>query len=201
MENNKQYRSFNGTVDFNEQENTESRLVSGYAIRFNEESQNMGFYEIIDRGAVTQEVLDNSDIFAKLNHRDDAILARSRYGEGSLTLELREDGLYYMFDAPHTQWGDELLEHIKRGEISTSSFAFTVSNEKDSERWFKTEDGTIKREIYKIGRLYDVSPTFEAAYLTTSCNARNAEAIKEIQNKSEQINEKMDALKEKLNSL
>ena len=68
-----------------------------------------------------------SDIYARLNHREDTVLARSRYGEGTLHLELRNDGLFYSFEAPHTAAGDELLEHIKRGEISTSSFAFTVS--------------------------------------------------------------------------
>lgn len=193
----KQYRSFNGTVD---NSNAESRMVSGYAIRFNEESQNLGFYETIDRSALTQEVIDNSDIYAKLNHRDDAILARSRYGEGSLSLELREDGLFYCFESPNTQWGDELLEHIKRGEISTSSFAFTVSPEPKSERWYK-QDGTIKRTIYKIDRLFDVSPTFEGAYLTTSCTARNKEVSDEIINKSAEIDKKMDDLAEEIKNL
>lgn len=31
----------------------ESRIVEGYAVRFNEESQNLGFYETIDKGAIT----------------------------------------------------------------------------------------------------------------------------------------------------
>ena len=194
----KQYRSFNGTID---NSNTESRVVSGYAIRFNEESQNMGFIETIDRSALTQEVINNSDIYAKLNHRDDAILARSRYGEGSLSLELREDGLFYSFESPNTQWGNELLEHIKRGEISTSSFAFMVAQDPNAERWYKTEDGTIKRTIYKIGRLFDVSPTYEAAYLTTSCNTRNMDEVEKIKAKSKEIDENMNSLKDKLEEL
>lgn len=169
-----QYRSFNGTINSNE-----SRTVEGYAIRFNEESQNIGFYEMIDKNALTQEVINNSDIYARFNHREDAVLARSRYGEGSLELELREDGLFYRFEAPHTTWGDELLEHIKRGEIRTSSFAFIVSDEEGSEKWYR-EDGVIKRTIYKIGQLFDVSPTFEGAYLTTTCDARSAEFIKQL---------------------
>lgn len=175
MEKEKQYRSFNGTSCL--QEGEESRLVEGYAIRFNEESQNLGFYETISRSALTQEVIDQSDIFALFNHRDDAVLARSRYGEGSLELELREDGLFYRFEAPKTQWGDELLEHIKRGEVSTSSFAFTISEQGD--KWYK-EDGKIKRTILEISKLYDVSPTFEGAYLTTSCNKRSLDMVEEL---------------------
>lgn len=187
MEN--EFRSFNGTIEALKE--NESRFVEGYAIRFNEESQNLGFYETIDKGAVTQEILDKSDIYCKLNHRDDAILARCRYGEGSLHLELREDGLYYSFEAPHTQYGDELLEHIKRGEISTSSFAFAVANSSDSEKWYK-ENGVIKRTIYKIERLFDVAPTFEGAYLTTSCNQRALDKIEELNKESLEIEERKE---------
>ena len=131
-----------------------------------------------------------------MNHKDDAILARSRYGEGSLSLELREDGLFYSFEAPNTQWGNELLEHIKRGEITTSSFAFTIADNGKSERWYK-EDGKLKRTILLIDRLYDVSPTFEGAYLTTSCSARSQEMV----DKSNAIDEKMNALIEEIDSL
>lgn len=154
----------------------EGRTVSGYAIRFDEESQNLGFYETIARGAVTDEIIKNSDVFARMDHRDDVVLARSRYGEGSLTLELREDGLFYSFECPNTIWGDELLEHIRRGEISTSSFAFTLPDNKECQRWYKDDNGRLCRTIYQIDRLWDVSPVFEPAYLTTSCSARSKEA-------------------------
>ena len=154
----------------------EGRTVSGYAIRFDEESQNLGFYETIARGAVTDEIIKNSDVFARMDHRDDVVLARSRYGEGSLSLELREDGLFYSFECPNTIWGDELLEHIRRGEISTSSFAFSLPDNKECQRWYKDENGRLCRTIYQIGALYDVSPVFEPAYLTTSCSARSKEA-------------------------
>lgn len=154
----------------------EGRTVSGYAIRFDEESQNLGFYETIARGAVTEDTVKNSDIFARMDHRDDVVLARSRYGEGSLSLELREDGLFYSFEAPNTIWGDELLEHIRRGEISTSSFAFSLPDNKECQRWYKDESGRLCRTIYQISALYDVSPVFEPAYLTTSCSARSKEA-------------------------
>ena len=191
---NKQYRAFNGTVGTSE----DSRIVEGYAVRFNEPSQNMGFYETIERGAITEDVIKKSDIYARLNHREDTVLARSRYGEGTLSLELREDGLFYRFEAPHTQAGDELLEHIKRGEISTSSFAFTIANNSKAERWYK-EDGVMKRTVYKIDRLYDVSPTFEGAYLTTSCYSRSMGD--EMAKQSEKVDKKMNYYKEMINQL
>lgn len=112
------------------------RTVSGYAIVFDSYSDNLGFIEIINKSAVTDELINNSDVFAKLNHCDDKILARSNRGKGSLKLTLDEIGLRYEFEAPHTQYGEELLEHLRRGEINRSSFAFTVDkNDKEAERW------------------------------------------------------------------
>lgn len=189
----KQYRSFNGTIT-----GSNERIVEGYAVRFNEPSQNIGFYETISPEAITEDVIKKSDIYARLNHREDTVLARSRYGEGTLQLELRSDGLFYRFEAPHTQAGDELLEHIKRGEISTSSFAFSIADDSKAERWYK-EDGKMKRTVYKIDRLYDVSPTFEGAYLTTSCYSR--EKGKAMQELSDKVEKKMEYLKTEIDKL
>lgn len=194
MEKNKEFRCFNGTI---ERSKEDSRIVEGYAVRFNEPSQNIGFFETIDKGAITEDTIKQSDIYARLNHREDTVLARSRYGEGTLSLSLTDEGLYYRFEAPHTAAGDELLEHIKRGEISTSSFAFTVADDK-SERWYK-EDGQLKRTIYKIDRLYDVSPTFEGAYLSTSCYSRDkGKAMQEL---SEKVDKKMDYYRKEIDQL
>ena len=70
--------------------------------------------------------------------------------------------------------GDELLEGIKRGDISTSSFAFTVG--KDS--WTKRSDGNYLRTISSISSLFDVSPVYRAAYDATSVNMRGLEEAK-----------------------
>ena len=138
----------------------DGRSVSGYAVRFESESLNMGFVEVIHRGAITNETIAESDIFALLNHNENVVLARSNHGTGSLTLSVDNDGVFYQFEAPNTNHGDELLEHIKRGEISQSSFAFSVANEDGAEKWTKRADGTILREIFKIARLYDISPVY-----------------------------------------
>lgn len=168
----------------------ESRIVGGYAVKFDSKSQNIGFYEIIRKSAITEDTIMKSDIFALFNHDTDAVLARSRYGEGSLALELRDDGLYYEFEAPHTTIGDELLEHLKRGEISTSSFAFTLPEDGSGENWFRDEEGDLVREITKIDRLYDVSPVYEPAYLATSCSQRALDKVKFF----EGINNKYDSM-------
>lgn len=185
-----------GNISIRNSETEESRIVEGYAVRFGEESQFIGFYETIDRSAITEDTIKSSDVFAKLNHNDNDILARSRYGEGSLTLELREDGLYYSFVSPNTRAGDELLEHIRRGEITSSSFAFTISQESGAEKWYR-EDDTLKRTIYKIDKLYDVSPVYEPAYPTTSCSARGQEMVKT----AEEVDKVLDNLSEEIDKM
>ena len=158
------------------------RLVSGYAVRFDVESVNIGFVEIIHRGAITDETIAESDVFALLNHNEQTVLARSNHGTGSLSLTVDENGVFYEFESPQTIYGDELLEHIKRGEISQSSFAFTVSPEDGAEKWTKRSDGVIQRDIYKIARLYDISPVYQPAYQSTTCSKRALEKLDEIQN-------------------
>ena len=188
----KEYRELNNNINSNE----ESRTVEGYAVVFDSWSENLGFYEKIHRGAITQDTINNSDIFCKFNHSDDKILARSKYGTGSLLLEVDEVGVRYLFEAPHTQLGDELLEHLHRGDITSSSFAFTISDEPNSERWYK-ENGILYREIYKIDRLYDVSPVWSPAYEATTCSARSHEDkvyYNSIIDKSNEIDEKMNGL-------
>ena len=173
-----------------QEDEKESRIVSGYAVKFDSKSQDMGFFEIIRKGAITEETIMNSDIYARFNHDENTVLARSRFGEGSLALELRDDGLYYEFEAPHTAIGDELIEHLKRGEMYTSSFAFTLPEDGSGEIWYRDSEGNLIREITKIERLFDISPVYEPAYLATSCSQRALDKVKSI----EDINNKYDSM-------
>lgn len=173
-----------------QEDEKESRIVSGYAVKFDSKSQDMGFFEIIRKGAITEETIMNSDIYARFNHDENTVLARSRFGEGSLALELRDDGLYYEFEAPHTAIGDELIEHLKRGEMYTSSFAFTLPEDGSGENWYRDSEGNLIREITKIERLFDISPVYEPAYLATSCSQRALDKVKSI----EDINNKYDSM-------
>ena len=147
--------------------------------------------------AITNVNIDNQLAGILSRFSDDYILARSKKGKGSLTLELRDDGLFYSFQIPNTEKGNELLEHIRRGEISTSSFAFRVSDEPNSERWYKTEDGVIHRDILKIGYLADIAPVFSEAYSETYCSLRGEDMVKT----SHEIDAKMDLLRKELLSL
>lgn len=178
------------TRDYNE-----SRHVEGYAVVFESLSEDLGFYETIERGAITQELVDNSDIFALLNHDDDKVLARSNKGIGSLKLTVDERGLKYEFDAADTQLGNDLLEYLKRGEISTSSFAFYIDpRDPEAESW-ERKNGASYRTIHKIAYLHDVSPVWNAAYSATSVAQRCLDKAKELEDR--ELEEQRKAEEEK----
>ena len=171
---------------------TNGRTVSGYAIRFNEDSAFMGFTERISPSALPASMLENADIFAYFNHDWSKVLART---PNSLKLDLRDDGLYYEFEAPNTQDGNDLLEHIKRGEMYGTSFAFSLPEDGSGEVWTKQEDGTYMREIIMFDALYEISPVYTPAYPTTSVSARCLEHVRKLeeQNMKEDEKDEMEA--------
>lgn len=176
----------------------ESRTVTGYAICFDTPSEDLGFIEVIHAGAVTEDTIKGSDVFAKFNHDDGKVLARSKFGQGSLLLEVDEKGLRYMFDAPNTDLGNELLEYLKRGDLNQSSFAFSVdTTDPTAERWHK-ENGILYRDIFRIERLYDVSPVFQPAYEATTCTSKR---FKEVETVSKELDGKLNALIEEISKL
>lgn len=172
--------------------NVDTRIVEGYAIVFNSQSEDLGFYETISPSAVTEDTINTSDVFCLFNHNPDKVLARCRYGEGSLSLSIDEKGLKYSFQAPNTELGNELIEHIRRGEIDGSSFAFIVSSEEGSEVW-ENINGTTHRTIHKIECLVDVSPVWQPAYSATSVSARAKEMLNTMEKeKLEQLDNEKD---------
>ena len=147
----------------------DNRHIEGYAIVFNSLSNDLGgFREIIEQGAITDELIKNSDILCLMNHDiKRGVLARSYHGRGSLKLEIDEHGLHYSFDAPNTDLGDEVLEGIRRGDISKCSFAFVCGED----NWTKDENGEYIRHVKKIKNLYDVSLVYHPAYEETEAIA------------------------------
>ena len=148
---------------------SESRHIEGYAIVFNSLSNDLGgFREIIEQGAITDELIKNSDILCLMNHDiKKGVLARSYQGRGSLKLDIDEHGLHYSFEAPKTALGDEVLEGIRRGDISKCSFAFVCGED----NWTKDENGEYIRHVKKIKNLYDVSLVYHPAYDETEVKA------------------------------
>ena len=138
-------------------------VVVGYGSVFNSRSENLGgFFEFISPTAITDETIKNSDVRALINHDPNLILARSKFGEGNLNLSIDETGLKYSYELPDTTYGRDLGVNLKNGNISQSSFAFTIAEGGDS--WTTDENGNDIRTINKIDRLFDISSVTYPAY-------------------------------------
>lgn len=142
-----------------------SRTVRGYACVFGSVSEDMGFREVLAPGCITQETIDRSTILARFNHDDGKVLAKCDRGAGSLKLTVDDKGLAYEFEAPRTPAGDECLEMISRGDVSQSSFAFTIARD----QW-RYANGEYICTILEVDQLYDVAPVFNPAYRATTCS-------------------------------
>lgn len=139
--------------------------ISGYAIRFNEPSQPLeyGFKEIIKPGAFS-ESLAQRNIVALHQHDDKQLLGSTQ--ANSLRLEEREEGIHFELDLLETR--KELYELVKRGDLSSASFGFTVTDEK-----FNRNGNEDIREVRK-GTLYEISLVHTPAYPTTTVVAQRS---------------------------
>jgi len=152
-------------------------VVEGYASNFDVEYDLGYFKESVARGAFDDVMQD--DVRFLLNHTG-APLARTT--NGTLELSVDDQGLKYRAALADTQDGRDLYKLIKRGDITQSSFAFTI----DSDTW--SEDRST-RTITKVGKLLDTSAVTYPASPTASVYARNmAAAAQEVEElKDEQV--------------
>ena len=181
--NNHEIRSF--TI-----EQKDTRHVAGYAIVFNSLSVDLGgFREIISSDAITQELIDNSDVIFNYNHDNNMMLGRSRNGQGTLSLRKDEHGLYFECELPNSPMGENVLESIKRGDLSQCSFAFTINPEDEgAETWERRDDG-IYRTINRIAGLYDVSAVCTPAYEDTEISTRAKNILEEMNKEDIELRE------------
>ena len=103
-------------------------VVEGYASNFDVEYDLGYFKETVARGAFDNVMED--DVRFLLNHTG-APLARTT--NGTLELSVDDQGLKYRAALADTQDGRDLYKLIKRGDISQSSFAFTIEADEWSE--------------------------------------------------------------------
>jgi len=161
------------------------RLV-GYAARFNKWSEDLGFFrERIAPGAFT-EALQTSDVRALKNHDQNLLLGRTE--AGTLRLEENARGLRFDLDVPKTTTGQDVLEEVRRGDITGCSFAFTVA----SDQWFYPDEDSnepVQRTILKVDRLFDVGPVTYPAYPDTTVAARMLDMHKQEKREDHQVSE------------
>lgn len=132
-----------------------------------------GNYSIIERlmPSAFDRAVKEDDVRALFNHNADAILGRLR--AGTLRLSIDGTGLRYEIEPPETQAARDLIESLKRGDVTGSSFSFDYLA-KDVIRQSEA-DGTEK-DIIEIRdvKLFDVSPVTFPAYTSTMAGMRLA---------------------------
>lgn len=183
----------------------ESRTIEGYALKFGVRSRLLcdwwnNYYEVLEPGCVTREMLDKQDIKLTMFHDRQLVLARSNKGNGTLSYEVDKVGVKFWAEMPHTVDGDKALELVSRGDISGCSFIYST-DEGDSENAVsyerldeKGDDGEdiLLRHVKRIDNVYDFTITTDPAYEQTDVSKREVEAagIKfEQQPKPKQIDE------------
>ena len=183
----------------------ESRTIEGYALKFGVRSRLLcdwwnNYYEVLEPGCVTREMLDKQDIKLTMFHDRQLVLARSNKGNGTLSYEVDKVGVKFWAEMPHTVDGDKALELVSRGDIAGCSFIYStdeddsenaVSYERLDEKGDDCED-ILLRHVKRIDNVYDFTITTDPAYEQTDVSKREVEAagIKfEQQPKPKQIDE------------
>ena len=150
-----------GTIEVREAD-SDDMVLEGYAAVFNSETDLGHFREVIKPGAFDDVMTD--DVRALINHDPNLILGRTE--NGTLKLSTDERGLKYRVKLGNQQYAKDFYESVKRGDISQSSFAFTIKDQS----W--NEERTV-RSVDKVRQLLDVSPVTYPAYAAATVQARD----------------------------
>jgi len=161
------------TVEFdvrNGEASSDGMSFTGYAAVFNSPSEPLPFTEVIREGAFKRSLKSRNEIKLFMNHNTDVVLGSTRAG----TLKLSEDsrGLLAQAELPDTSAGRDLSVLMKRGDVSSMSFGFSVPPKGDA--W--SSDGAT-RELHQV-RLHEVSiVTGFPAYEATTATVRSLDIL------------------------
>jgi HK97 family phage prohead protease len=103
--------------------------------------------------------------------------------------------LRYEVDLPNTQVARDLAESVSRGDVSGSSFAFSV--DKEGQQIERAKDGMTYRNIVDAD-LFDVSVVTYPAYESATSGIRSAENVQEATEALEVWQREQDAVKVRL---
>lgn len=177
-------RTFTGTVIARSEGENMPKEIGGIAAVINSVTDLGYFEEVIEKGAFDNALSKDYDIRCLFNHEAELILGRTKAntcnvfvnGDGNLEYTWVPD-----YENPTHM---SVVRSIMRGDITQSSFAFTIKEQKWSE---STKYGTMgKRTITMIEDLYDVSPVTYPAYADTEADARSIVALRDQEQEIEE---------------
>jgi HK97 family phage prohead protease len=170
-------RTFTGTVIARAEGENMPKEIGGIAAVINSVTDLGYFEEVIMPGAFDNALSKDYDIRCLFNHEAELILGRTKAstcnvfvnGDGNLEYTWVPD-----YENPtHVS----VVRSIMRGDITQSSFAFTIKEQTWSD---STKYGTMgKRTINVIDELFDVSPVTYPAYQDTEADARSLAALRD----------------------
>lgn len=150
--------------------------IAGYAAVFYAAAEQGAEYQLfpdfIERIAPTafdRALEEKQDVRGLFNHDANHVLGRTVPGTMRLAVDGR--GLHYEIDLPDTQIGRDLATVIERGDVTGSSFSFTVRGQSFEE----PEDGPTIRTLTDVD-LWDVGPVTFPAYEGTTTGLRSGDA-------------------------
>lgn len=141
----------------------------GLAAPFNSKSEPLPFIETIAPGAFSRSLRSRNEIKMFVNHDTSRVLASKR--AGTLRLWESDRGLEVEADLPDTTDGRDMAYLIRRGDIDSMSFGFSVPKNGDS--W--SDDGQF-RELREV-RLHEVSVVSFPANRDTISSVRSLDGL------------------------
>jgi HK97 family phage prohead protease len=154
------------------------------------------FEEVITPGAFDYALSREYDIRCLFNHESELILGRTKANTCNVFVNADGNLEYTWIPDYENPTHMSVVRSIMRGDITQSSFAFTIKEQSWSD---STKYGTMgKRTITKIDELFDVSPVTYPAYADTEADARSIVKMRdeELEIKAaEQSNIDVDILK------
>lgn len=147
---------------------SEPRQLVGYAAVFNQRTTIGPYDETVSPHAFDEALNDPSlDVVALFDHGGQPL---GRTSNGTLRLSTDAYGLRYEVTPPDTSVGRDVMELVKRGDISASSFAFTLRGD-TGDSW--AYGGPLPLRTLQNLNLHDVSPVTTPAYAGTAVSARS----------------------------
>ena len=170
-------RTFTGTVNYRADGEGMPKEIGGIAAVINSVTDLGYFEEVIMAGAFDNALNKEYDIRCLFNHEAELILGRTKANTCNVFVNADGNLEYTWIPDYENPTHMSVVRSIMRGDITQSSFAFTIKEQTWSE---STKYGTMgKRTIKVIEDLYDVSPVTYPAYEDTEADARSIAQLRD----------------------
>lgn len=157
-------------------------VLRGYAIVFDRLSETLGFFrEQIAAEAVDRTLKERVDLRALVDHDSARILGR--LSAGTLRIEKDAHGLAVEIDPPQTTAGADIVESVRRRDVTGMSFAFVTLKD----QWDETTNPPTRTVLDMLVRevsivAFPAYPQTEAALrsLTAATSARRGRPVRPV---------------------